>query len=475
MSGLSVGGGILQSILNIYPPLAHRYQKMTNMSRPELIPALGDLVQMTYRDQVDKQSFYRFAAENGYADIWADAFYNASEQLLQAYDYVTLFRRGVINEEQRDRHLHHLQFSDLGIAHLLKATEYFPSPPDLIRFAVREVYTPDLAEKFGLFQDIPEDFLKEAEKAGLPEEMATLYWGSHWELPSAMQGFQMLHRHIIDQDTLKQLLRALDVMPYWRDQLVQLSYNPITRVDVRRMYRLGVITDDAALQERYEAIGYKPEDAALLVEFTKKYEGDEYAGISRANLVKAYTIGVIDKEQLRDLLGQLGYSDTVVDFWVNMAEYELALQLIENDTTDLVQQYLRGQKTIDQIRDELNRKDLPASYVNATVSAALSQESKKTRLPTKTDLMDWFEQQIIDEKTYHDYMSQIGYRDQDIANYLTEQSLERDTTKRKYLHINTYLRWWLHEMISEEQLREYAEAKGIAQEDLEILMMETQQ
>ncbi|MBA7557821.1 hypothetical protein ES705_50595 [subsurface metagenome] len=37
----------------------------------------------------------------------------------------------------------------------------------------------------------------------------------------------MLHRDIVDQDTLKMLLKSLDIMPYWRDRLIQLSYNPL--------------------------------------------------------------------------------------------------------------------------------------------------------------------------------------------------------------------------------------------------------
>ena len=81
-------------------------------------------------------------------------------------------------------------------------------------------------------------------KAGLPEEQARNYWAAHWELPSAQMGYAMFQRRIIDHETLVMLLKSLDIMPFWRDKLIEMSYNPLTRVDVRRMYGLGVLSEE---------------------------------------------------------------------------------------------------------------------------------------------------------------------------------------------------------------------------------------
>ena len=51
----------------------------------------------------------------------------------------------------------------------------------------------------------------------------------------------MLHRGVIDTAELDMLLRAQDVMPFWRDRLTAIAYRPLTRVDVRRMYKQGVL------------------------------------------------------------------------------------------------------------------------------------------------------------------------------------------------------------------------------------------
>ncbi|GAH93918.1 unnamed protein product, partial [marine sediment metagenome] len=43
----------------------------------------------------------------------------------------------------------------------------------------------------------------------------------HWSLPSPSQGFEMLHRGVIDEAELNMLLRALDIMPFWREKLTK--------------------------------------------------------------------------------------------------------------------------------------------------------------------------------------------------------------------------------------------------------------
>ncbi|GAG78096.1 unnamed protein product, partial [marine sediment metagenome] len=85
--------------------------------------------------------------------------------------------------------------------------------------------------------------------------------------PSPQQGFDMLHRGVISDDELNMLLRALDVMPFWRDKLTQIAFRPLTRVDVRRMYKQGVLTE-TEVYESYLIAGYNEQNAERMAEFT---------------------------------------------------------------------------------------------------------------------------------------------------------------------------------------------------------------
>ncbi len=102
----------------------------------------------------------------------------------------------------------------------------YPIPPvaDIITMAVREAFSPEIARRFGQYEDYPPEFEEWAVKKGLTPEWSQRYWASHWSLPSANQGFEMLHRGVIDESELHLLLRALDIMPFWRDRLLQIAY-----------------------------------------------------------------------------------------------------------------------------------------------------------------------------------------------------------------------------------------------------------
>ena len=161
-------------------------------------------------------------------------------------------------------------WSEERIEALKFVTEVIPNAADIVRFALREVYTPEIAEQYGQFQDIPTAAYPDAARAGLSEDMFKKYWAAHWGLPSASDGFELLHRGLLTEDQLKGLLKANDIMPYWRDQLIKLSWNVPTRVDVRRFWEMRTI-DEARLREIYTALGYHGRDLDDYVLWTKIY------------------------------------------------------------------------------------------------------------------------------------------------------------------------------------------------------------
>ncbi|GAJ02949.1 unnamed protein product, partial [marine sediment metagenome] len=134
---------------------------------------------------------------------------------------------------------------------------------------------------------------------------AERYWAAHWSLPSPQQGFEMLHRGVIGFDDLNMLLRALDVMPFWRDKLVEIAYRPLSRVDVRRMFKLGVL-DVKGVRKAYTDIGYNPYNADLMTEFTIEYVKEAPKKISTTDALSAYKNHLIEVGELRNMLTDAG-------------------------------------------------------------------------------------------------------------------------------------------------------------------------
>jgi len=473
LSGISSGGGLANLILGMFPPLSTGYSKWSYSKWANMIPGLGDLIELAYRKEIDYADYITYARQHGFDIEWAIKLLSGGSTLLATADYLKLWRRGEIEEGELTRFLEMQHFSAPAIEHIKKASEYFPQPVDLVRFAVREVYTPATVARFGMLEDLPEKFTSEALKAGVPKEQSDNFWGAHWLLPSSGQGFEMFQRDVIPEDDLGMLLKALDIMPFWRDKLTQIAYRTLTRVDVRRMHAMGNL-DDTQTYDAYRHYGNSPEDAERMLEFTIAYNAEGSKGLTRANVVKGFKIGLITEGSLRTYLEAFGYSAEVVDFWVDMAVYEKTLDEIQVSKAELDAQYQRGIITAAEYRERLNALDLPATYVEAAVSEVVAKESLKVRIPTRTDLERWLNLQVIDEEYYVGEMLKLGYRQEDIEYYLTEIAFEVDTARRKYLPITTYTRWLATGIIEESVFRKVAGEMEISASDIDRLVREVE-
>lgn len=463
--------GVIQSLLYTNPSFVTARARQTYRQNPTMLPDLSLLVAMKLKGSIDQGAFTSLARQAGFDDGLANGAVTAAEQLLGASDYVTLWRRGKIDEGQMDSELKRAGFSDESIKGIKEASEYFPPPQDLIRFAVREVYNSGVRSQFGMDEDISDEFIEEAYKAGVPEEQARNYWASHWQLPSVQMGFEMLHRRVISESELAALLKAQDVMPFWREALTKISYNPLTRVDVRRMHAMGLI-GDAELKDRYMDIGFSSENADMMVRFTKAYNSREEAGLSQGKILEAYRKGVVSQSTAGSLLRDIGISSQAISVLLETAEFDRVMSEADDYKADLFQQYQAGVLTAEQVRARLNSLGTPETYVSAAMAELDRKASAKIKLPSKTDLTDWFRLGIISEETYKQRMEEIGYREPDVLAYLTEIEIERETDEVRYLSDTVYLRWVKKEMITPDQFRAIMDNKGTRLQDTESLLAE---
>jgi len=275
---------------------------------------------------------------------------------------VKLKWRGLIDDNTYKSIMYKHGFNDGMITKLEQAMLYYPSPSDLVRFAVREVYTPSIVSQYGLMEDLPQQFLTEAQKSGLSEEAARAFWAAHWELPSITQAFEMLHRGVITQNELMTLLRTQDVMPYWRDKLIAISYNPYTRVDARRMYELGVLSEQE-LKRAYMDLGYDNQHADKLTLWTKLY-------VKLPDLLKRYKNGWINTAELRTELSNIGLSTAQIEEIVQTVVKNKQTERIakERDLTksEIVKGYKKGVLSFDEAANllvNMGYDDWEAEYI----------------------------------------------------------------------------------------------------------------
>ena len=243
--------------------------------------------------------------QQGYTDEHREALKLALRTMLSQGDIIDLYLRGEIAEDEVRRLMEAAGIDNTTELYLKILAKRIPGISDVIRMAVRGAFTPEISDKFGLGEGFPDKVAELAAKTGIDAELAAWYWAAHWDLPSIGEGFEMLHRGLIKEEDLDQLLEAQAVMPHWRENLKVLAHNPLTRVDLRRMYQLGIIGLDVVL-DGYKKLGYDDTNAARLTEFCKRYYGveDDTQTVTDLNYTKAeilsgYQKKVITQDRLR--------------------------------------------------------------------------------------------------------------------------------------------------------------------------------
>ena len=284
--------------------------------------------------------------------------------------------------------------------------------------AVREAFTPAIAERFGQYQDYPEQLEVWAAKKGLSKEWSERYWAAHWSLPSAQQGFEMLHRGIIDEVELDMLLRALDVMPFWRDKLTQMAYRRLTRVDIRRMYGVGVL-NESQVYDAYLELGYNERDAERMSDFTVKQILATQSKFTATDIVSAYTKYMITSGEARTLLSTIGVRDENLSFIISSADYKRSWTLTEQRITAIRNLYKRKVYTADNARSELLRLDLPSVRVDTLLEQwYIDEKDKPPRYWTTAQTLGFMKEGLITSERGIQELTAIGYDSEHIGVYV---------------------------------------------------------
>ena len=333
------------------------------------------------------------------------------------------FLRRVMSRETHDDWLKRAGFSqaNVDVIHAL----YFdlPTPSDLVRMAVREVFTPDVISRFGLFDEFPADFATWAEQIGISRDWAERHWGAHWELPSVQQGFEMFHRDVVDEGTLDLLLRTKDVMPFWRDKLRAITYSTVTRVDIRRLYHAGVV-DRPRVERVYLDLGYTPDDAAALTEFVVRDTAGATTDLPREVIESAYEDRLLTREQAAEALADHRFSPEHIDLFLDRVDVRvekhlaaLAERIVERD----VKAGAIGEAAA---RSQLEELGVPDARIDLLLDFWSREAAVKDRDLTPAQLLRLFRSEIISDVTLRDRLGRQGYSDTDIGYLIALSSPE---------------------------------------------------
>lgn len=374
------------------------------------------LVNETYAvDTIQRQGFTKHDAQN---------ILKLAEIVPPEQDLFALWHRDLVDEKSIDAALRQKGY-DYQYTEALKAASYIiPPVGDLIIMAVREAFSPEIAKRFGQYEDFPPDFAMWAEKMGLSKEWSKRYWAAHWALPSPQQGFEMLHRGVVGKPDLELLLRALDVMPFWRDKLTEIAYRPYSRVDVRRMHKLAVL-DDAAVLRAYLDLGYSPDRAEKMKDFTILYnepkgteDTEELDKLSRASVLNFFTDGLLTQNKAQELLVGMGYSAPGAALFIEYAGMQEERKERKSESALILDLAKADVITYDEAGDRLSALGLATGEIQRAMAALHRHEAAKTKLPTRAEAEKMVLAKLITVDDYRKLLTTFGYQSRWIEAYV---------------------------------------------------------
>lgn len=340
----------------------------------------GRITQETLRGGLKKHGFDE-PTLNNLETLW--------QRFVEPFDLRELYWRGFTDKKRYTEGLMRHGYSQDDANDLVKLAEVFPTVTDVVRFAVREVYTPEIAEEFGQYEDFPTLAVPDAQRIGLTEAELKKYWASHWALPSFMQGADLLHRGKLEPHQLIKLARALDIMPFWQKKMIQLTFRLIPRRTLPQLVKYADVSPEE-MTLRYGYLGYNAEDAALLsrIAVARAFEAEKT--LTKAELRDGFVSGLININELRTELDRLGYSKTAINYHV--------------------------QKAVQRRRDEALKER----------QEQIDEAEKLARQLTKAELLKGYREGMIDAETTIQALLGMGYSELSAAFFVQYEQLRRD-------------------------------------------------
>ena len=382
---------------------------------PNLPMSPQDAILALQRGLIDDDTALRRIRESGFYSEQAELMIRTGFHIPDLTLLFNMWYRDLIDDTGLDYSLKALGFEDGYIKPLKEMVWFIPPVQDLVMMAVREVFNEPLAREQGQFEDFPEDFADNARKQGVSKEWAQRYWAAHWTLPSVQMGFEMLHRGEIDIDKLRTLMKALDIMPGWRDPLIAISYSPFTRVDIRRMNALGVL-DESEVNKAYHEIGYNDDKAAKLTAFTLELNQEEdpltldvASDLSRSAILGFYTDGIIGKVEASALLLQAGVNVAAAALFILGADFDIERRERRQDIEIVFDRYKFGIIDFTEASGQVTALNLQPRELDLALLDLERLRDQQTKTPSKADLDKFLKGGLIDSDQYITNLNRMGY------------------------------------------------------------------
>jgi Holliday junction resolvasome RuvABC DNA-binding subunit len=348
------------------------------------------------------------------------------------------YRRRFYTYDQTKELLERHGLTNEAIQVYIDQRDYLPTPADLVSFAVREAFEPDQIQTLALFTDFESVWLNVkpwAEKNGLTEATFRLFWYSHWQPLSVGQAIE-LHRRYPEQypvTWVEAIAKANEVVPSQVPALLNLTEDLLTLVNIQRAYELGIY-QPADVEREGKRRGLSDKDAAIFRQIAVGIKDGQLqstrrarADLTRPQYEQAYREGILSKAELGTALTELGFDPTEREVLIALQDASVMRDIRQARIRAVKTLYVRKIWQASQVREELGKIGILPDAVARMLEVwdldilgdGPSPEAVQQRDLTKAEVLDAYQNRILEPEDARTALVSLGYDPQEIATLLS--------------------------------------------------------
>jgi len=269
-------------------------------------------------------------------------------------------------------------------------------------------------------------------------------------------------------------------MPGYQEPIIQIAYLPYTRVDVRRMYGMGIL-DRAEVKRAYMDLGYNEERAENLTQFTVLYETEGDRDLAKADILDGYKRKMISFDVASQYLMEMGYPEENAHFLLARIDLQLDQQVKDETLTAIKANYVAGIWDLPETVAAMGKLALPATEEHRLLDLWEIERERRIQRPSLSYLIDFFTLSIITEAQVRTELDHQGYSNEYIEWFVNaieskkREKLEKEAeaeAKRLLAQTKSPSKvelavWWTRGFITENDMRNRMAKIGYLPNDIE--------
>lgn len=412
--------GIIMSLFGgLLAPVSRRLEHISDVVVRSYLPSPNEIAMYERLGLIDPQVAQKAYWNAGVSEEFSKAIKEMSRNMLDVGEVMAGRWRKLLTDDQFRALLKRRGYDDEAVKVFDDLSKLIPPISDLIRFQVREAFNDGVANKFGYDDDYPSDLDPYIERQGYDRDWGKRFWRAHWELPSPTQAYEMLHRGLIDEATLQDLLKTKDYPSFWRDKLMSISYNVMTRVDVRRLLQAGLI-DAAKAEKTYLEMGYRPEDAKLLTEFAVRGISQDERDLTKSEVLGMYIDGLLDQGALNAALVKMGYDAQEAEQLIKQADFDIAKAARTDAINYAKESFMAGKIDRGGAQSELSTAGLSGKSIDRYLLAWDRAKTLEVKGLSLADMRRMYPKGIITLDEFRQGLKDLKYNEAAINKLIEE-------------------------------------------------------